>query len=103
MSQLELDFYKEMLNIYEQADIQCNYRATRFKQMVAENGGVITAKKLISKNGGTEGFLRLWECNRLDLSIEALVLKDKYKELFTNEERRICKDRLKEYDFVVEE
>lgn len=59
-SDLELEFYKDMLNIYEQADLQCNYRATRFKQMVAENGGVKTAKKLISKNGGTEGFLRLW-------------------------------------------
>lgn len=43
------------------------------------------------------------ECKRLDLSIEALVMKDKYKELFTDEERRICKDRLKEYDFVVVE
>lgn len=77
MRELEIDFYKDMLNIYEEAYIQCNYRATRFKQMVANEGGVKTAKKLIYKNGGTAGFERLYECNRLYLSVEALVSQDK--------------------------
>ncbi len=91
-----------MLNIYEQAYLQCNYRSTRFRQMVANEGEVKTAKKLIYKNGGTAGFERLYKCNRLDLSVEALVSQDKYRELFTEEEITMCKERLKEYGYVVD-
>lgn len=82
--------------------MQCNYRATRFKQMVANEGGVKTVKKLICKNGGTARFERLYECKRLDLSVEALVSQDKYKELFTEEEITMCKERLKEYGYNVD-
>lgn len=39
------------------------------------------------------------ECKRLDLSLEVLVLKEKYKELFTDEEREICINRLKDYGY----
>lgn len=102
MRELEINFYKDMLDIYEEAYVQCNYRATRFKQMVANEGGVKTAKKLICKNGGTAGFEKLYEYKRLDLSVEALVCQEKYKELFTEEEITMCKERLKEYGYDVE-
>lgn len=49
------------------------------------------AKQLISKSGGTYGFEILWDNNRLDLSVEVLVLKSEYQELFTEEERKICR------------
>lgn len=103
MSELELDLYNDMLRIYKEADIQCNFKSAIFIGMLLNEGGLKTVKKLINKNNVTKGFIRLWECKRLDLSIEVLVLKDKYKELFTDEERIICKDRLKEYDFPVVE
>ena len=35
----------------------------------------------------------------LDLSLEALIIKDKYKELFTEEEIEKCLNRLKEYGY----
>lgn len=101
MSELELDLYNDMLSIYKEADKECNYRPTRFREMLISEGGLKTAKKLISKNGGTDGFVRLWESHRLDLSVEVLVLKDKYKELFTDEERKMCRDRLKEYGYSI--
>ncbi|SFC47907.1 hypothetical protein [Clostridium uliginosum] len=99
MSQLELDLYNDMLRIYKEAEIQCNYKPTRLREMLLNQGGLKTAKKLISKNGGTDGFVRLWECHRLDLSVEALVLNDKYKELFTEEDMNVCRDKLKEYGY----
>lgn len=70
--------------------------------MLANEGGIKTDKKLICKNGGTVGFEKLYECKRLDLSVEALVYQDKYKELFTEEEITMCKERLKEYGYVVD-
>lgn len=99
MKQIELDLFNDMVNIYREADRQCNYKPTRFLQTLQVKGAIVTAKELINKPGVTEGFTRLWECKRLDLSLEALVIKDKYKELFTKEEREICLNRLKEYGY----
>ncbi|MCX7747334.1 MAG: hypothetical protein N2645_10655 [Clostridia bacterium] len=99
MSNLESLFHKDILNIYKKADEELGYRATRFLQMLAEHGGVETAKKLVTKPGGTEGFIVLWEHKKLDLSVENLVLKEEYRSLFSEEIRQICRDRLKEYGF----
>ena len=57
----------------------------------------MAAKQLIAKEGGTYGFEVLWENKRLDLSVEALVLKPEYEALFTDEERILCRNRLEKY------
>lgn len=98
---IKKEFESDMKDIYVRAAKECKYYPTRFLQMLSEMGGIETAKKLIAKDGGTEGFLKLWEKGRLDLSVEYLVLQDKYKELFTDEERAMCRNRLKEYRFNV--
>ncbi|WP_019227245.1 hypothetical protein [Sedimentibacter sp. B4] len=99
MNYLEKKFHKDMLSIYTTAKKELNYNATRFLQLVSEKGGLKAAKQLISKEDGTIGFEVLWEMGRLDLSIEAHVLKPEYVELFTDEERKICKERLDKYGF----
>lgn len=99
MNDIERKFYTAMTDVYRKADKECGYRATRFLQMLSEKGGVKTAKELIAKEGGTEGFSKLWQFGRLDLSVEALVLKNEYKELFTEEELRLCRERLEKYKF----
>lgn len=102
MTELELDLYNDMLRIYKEADRECNYRPTIFREMLIREGGLKTAKSLISKNAETTGFTKLLECSRLDLSVEALVAKDKYKELFTDKEIKSCKDKLKKHGFDLE-
>ena len=99
MTDQEKNFNTALRAIYVTAKRECGYNAVRFMQLVAEKGGVSAAKQLISKNGGTDGFATLWEHGRLDLSVEAHVLKKEYKELFTDDERKICRDRLIEFGF----
>lgn len=99
MTEGERKFNSAMKDIYQIAKRECGYNATRFMQLVAEKGGVAAAKQLISKSGGTDGFATLWECGRLDLSVEACVLKEEFKELFTDEERKICRERLLEFGY----
>ena len=99
MTEAERKFAFEMRDIYETAKKECGYNATRFLQLVAEKGGVTAAKQLIRKSGGTDGFATLWECGRLDLSVEVAVLKEEYKELFTDEEKEMCRNRLLEYGY----
>lgn len=99
MKTLEKKFNAEMQNIYMTAKKELGYNATRFLQLFSEKGGVQAAKILISKEGGTYGFEVLWEHKRLDLSIEAHVLKSEYSTLFTDEERTMCKDRLQSFGY----
>jgi hypothetical protein len=47
----------------------------------------------------SEGFLRLVQARRLDLSVEYFVLKPRYAQLFTPEERKIARNRLATYGF----
>ena len=68
--------------------------------MLGAMGGLAAAKQLISKPGGTDGFTTLWEHGRLDLSVEAHILKPEYIELFTDEERRVCRERLEQFGYV---
>ena len=97
MTALEEQFYEDMRNTYTTSKNELGYNPTRFLQMLSEYGGVQTAKRLIGKEGGSDGFTTLWEHHRLDLSVEALVLKPEYNELFTYEERDICKKKLDQY------
>lgn len=100
MTDLEKRFEQEMLDLYFLAKKECGYNATRFLQLVSEKGGPAAAKQLIRKEGGTDGFAALWEHHRLDLSVEAHVLKPEYEVLFTEEERRICKERLAQFGYA---
>ena len=99
MTDLEKSFDRAMREIYSTAKRECGYNATRFLQLVGEKGGLVAAKQVISKPGGTDGFTKLWECGRLDLSVEAHVLKPEYEPLFSDEERQLCRERLGEFGY----
>ena len=91
MTLLEKKFNADMHNIYIAAKKELGYNASRFMQLVSQKGGVQAAKQLIATDGGTYGFEILWEYKRLDLTVEAHVIKDEYKELFTEKEIDNCK------------
>lgn len=60
------------------------YRPTAFKKMLSSQGGEETVRQLLSKDRLTEGFSRLWELNRLDLSVEALIVESPWRPFFDN-------------------
>ena len=87
-----------MLSIYEKAR-ESGYIATRFLQMVQEMGGLSAAKQLLSSNELQAGLVKLWELNKLDISMETLVLHERFRELFTAEEINTAKKRLRELGY----
>src|SRR5258707_15610357 len=99
MSELEQQFHEAMLEVYVNAKLYCKYNATYFLQMVNDRGGLKTAKYLITTDTPSEGFTKLWECERLDLTVEAVALKPIYRDLFTEEELRLARERLQEYGY----
>lgn len=57
------------------------YRPTQFKEMLGAQGGNATVRQLLAKGKPSEGFTRLWELKRLDLSVEALVVETRWRSL----------------------
>lgn len=58
------------------------YRPALFKQMLAAQGGEATVRQLLSKGKPSDGFTRLWELRRLDLTVEALVVETQWRRFF---------------------
>lgn len=99
MADLRHRFDLAMWAIYRNALADCRYNAHYFSQMLSEHGGVETARRLLASNNIQYGFTRLWECGRLDLTVEAHVLKPEYEVLFMEEERIEARRRLEEYGY----
>jgi len=100
---LEKQFDKAMISIYQRALFECRYKATRFLQMIHESGGFQTAKTLLHTPGLQYGFEALWEYRRLDLTMEALVLKPPWNKFFTDDEKQIARKRLTDCGYTPEE
>ena len=92
-------FHEAMIGIYHAA-ATLGYRAPYFLRMVQERGGLGAAKHLLSGPDPQSGFTRLWELRRLDLSMEALVLEERWSGLFTEDECRTARARLEAYGYA---
>ena len=95
-SQLETAFEHAMLELYDAWWAQIRYRASRFRQLVNNRGGVGAAEALLAKPGTSEGFDRLAEAGKLGLTVEFLVLRPEFGHLFSPTERGIARHRLVE-------
>jgi hypothetical protein len=80
LNEAERQFHKAMVAIYETAKRELGYNATRFLQMLSEQGGLATAKQLLWSEQPSDGFTTLWSHHRLDLTVEAHVLKQEYRD-----------------------
>jgi len=95
-------FHQAMLEVYENAKA-IGYTPTKFLQMVANKGGLQTAKQLINGTRLSDGFAILAEKGRLDLTVEAVSLEKKFRPLFTDEELETAKSRLMDMGYEIEE
>ena len=86
-------FHQAMLGIYDEAT-RAGYRPTRFLQMVNELGGLPAARLLLQGDAPSEGFIRLYELERLDLTVESLALREPWCKLFSADELRTAERRL---------
>jgi hypothetical protein len=86
-------FHAAILELTEQS-MDIDPLAEQFKMRIQKDGGVETAKRLINDRRPQPGLIRLWEARRLDISVEALMLKTKYQSLFTDEELAEARRRL---------
>ena len=99
---LEKAFHRAMLDVYLDAKNEAKYNATRFLSMVNELGGLETARVLLRASSVSEGYTALWERERLDLTVEAVILDKRWHPLFTEADRAVAIKRLREYGYPVD-
>jgi len=86
-----------MIAIYETAKRDLSYNATRFLQMVSDQGGLVTARQLLWSDTPSDGFTTLWERHRLDITVEDHVLRSEFASLFSDADREQALARLEAY------
>jgi len=96
-----LTFERAMRGVYSRAKREAGYNAAYFLRMLADNGGLETARTLLHNTGTSEGFTTLWKRGRLDLTVEALVLQEEFAPLFTDEELDTARHRLTEFGVTI--
>ena len=73
----------------------CRYPPHYFADMLRQFGACRTAKRLLGPTEDPQyGLFRLAECGRLDLSVEAIVLRQPYASLFDEVELNVARQRL---------
>ena len=100
MTEVERRFGEAMFAIYREArDI--GYTPSIFHRMLNEKGALQTARQLVNTSQPSQGYTRLWELRRLDLSVEAVINDNvEWHSLFTKDELQRCKKRLTDYGYL---
>lgn len=101
MTELARAFQRDMVNIYETAKRDLGYNATYFLRMLSDIGPIETARRLVLSTSPSEGFATLYEHKRLDLTVEALVTRTEYAELFDPELVQAAEERLAAHGGIV--
>jgi len=97
--QIENQLRQEFLRAVGICINQYGYRPTRFLQMLENQGPVNTAIQLVMEPTYHEGFTKLWELNRLDLTVEAIIRHHPYNQLFPQEVIDKARQKLEELGY----
>ena len=87
-------FDAEMRSVYDRAKTELGYNATYYLKMLAEQGAVETARRLVLAPQMSDGFAYLWEHHRLDLTVEAVALMPEFADLLGDEVVEAARRRL---------
>jgi hypothetical protein len=103
MNELERRFHAAMVAAVEASRREAGYNPTYFARMLAGYGGVGAARRILADPEMKSGFTTLYLADRLDLTVEAHVIKPEFAPLFTEEEIERAKAVLKEHHYDVGE
>ena len=98
MEALAAEFERELYDSCAITNVKYHHTNSRFLQMLANHGGVETARILLTTPLGTQtGLFRMYHLGRLDLTTEYILLKPKYVRLFSQNLRDEAKARLDKF------
>jgi hypothetical protein len=93
-------FEQAMKDVYVRAKKEADYTAGYFLTMLSNYGGLGTARRLLASSEVSTGFTALYERGRLDLTVEALVVKPEFASLFSEDEVGTARQRLHQLGYL---
>ncbi|WP_395684359.1 HNH endonuclease [Dokdonella sp.] len=75
------EFTAHLGNAVKEAE-RLKYYPNYFKRDLAADGGFRTVKRILASGKPSEGFRKLWELGRLDLSCEAIIVETRWRKYF---------------------
>ena len=98
--QIKQSFHNEMILIYKRITKELKYKSPRLIDLINKHGGYEAAIKYLATESSVQDFAVLWENERLDLSIEALIVSEKYRGIFDESIVKMCDKKLSEYSYA---
>jgi hypothetical protein len=96
MTEVENNLRHRMLAAAQICKKELRWNPSRAVQMINEHGPIEAARLMVLAPNGTDGFARCWEENRLELSVEHIVLELEFAPLFTSEVLDTARNRLEQ-------
>ena len=97
----EEEFKKRVFDSIIIMDKKHGYTPSELINMIDKHGTIEAVRRLINSPKPPYGFTKLWELKALDLSLEAIILEEEWKDLFSDEERAKAKKRLTDYGYKI--
>ena len=94
MMALEKKLQQEVIKNCTVAEKEYGCKMTRFLQTIERFGIVRTAQEIFRKGRTSDCFNKLAEAGHLELTMEAIIVKGEYAELFTDEQVNYCYELL---------
>ncbi|MCC7364741.1 MAG: hypothetical protein IT303_10250 [Dehalococcoidia bacterium] len=100
--QLEQEFTAAVMETIAECR-RLKYNSVYFVQMVSESGVLPACRRLLAApiDQPSDGFTKLWELGRLDLTVEALACREQFAGLFSDGERSHARERLDRFGYRV--
>lgn len=89
-------FHREMVDLCNRIEIETGQRPNELFWTVVRLGGLEAARSFVGAQRPSKTFTLLWERRRGDLTVESLVLADKFRGLFSEALLDRAADRLEE-------
>lgn len=94
-------FDHAVLHLVDRCRTELRYNPRSFRVMISQYGALGAVRRILNAPAISDGFVTLWERNRLDLTAESLVVRQRYEHLFTEQEREVARSRLAEFGYEV--
>ncbi|BEH90260.1 MAG: hypothetical protein HFE54_06475 [Turicibacter sp.] len=94
MSPLEQKLQQEVIKNCQHIETVYGCKMTRLVQTIERFGIVKTAREIFRKRRTSDNFNRLVELGQTKLTMEAVIVKGEYAQLFTDEEVNLCYELL---------
>ncbi|WP_297637154.1 hypothetical protein [uncultured Clostridium sp.] len=91
------DLYNDIIEISRETDLAINTRLDKVLQMINNKGALLSVKEVIREKSDIEHLEKLLQIGRDDLTIENLVLSEKYKDEFNDEDKMFARAKISKF------